>query len=68
MVLEKFNLNKRTSNNEEFERLFDYYRDTRSALFYEFVIREALKMYCSLPTDKFELKIRLLELLKDTEF
>nr|WP_142412647.1 hypothetical protein [Clostridium sp. Marseille-P7770] len=67
MILEEFNLNEQASNNEEFEKLFNYYRDTRYALSDEFVIREALKMYCALPPDKFELKIRLLELLKDTE-
>ena len=34
----------------------------------EFIISEALKMYSELDWDEYDLKIRLLELLKDRHF
>lgn len=54
--------------NPEYQKLlarFKYSEETESD---EFIVSEVLKMYSELEWDEYDLKIRLLELLKDKHF
>lgn len=54
--------------NPEYQKLFVRFKHSKEAESDEFIISEALKMYSELEWDEYDLKIRLLELLKDKHF
>ena len=54
--------------NTEYQKLLARFRHSEETESDEFVISEALKMYSELEWDEYDLKIRLLELLKGRHF
>ena len=56
------------TNNDEYQNLLARFQDSDAFNSDEFIIIEALKMYSKLESDNYDLKIRLLELLKGARF
>lgn len=54
--------------NTEYQKLLARFNHSEETESDEFIISEALKMYSELEWDEYDLKIRLLELLKDRHF
>ena len=54
--------------NPEYQKLLARFKHSEETESDEFIISEALKMYSELEWDEYDLKIRLLELLKDRHF
>ena len=54
--------------NTEYQKLLARFKHSEETESDEFIIGEALKMYSELEWDEYDLKIRLLELLKDRHF
>ena len=54
--------------NTEYQKLLTIFKHSEEAKSDEFIISEVLKMYSELEWDEYDLKIRLLELLKDRHF
>lgn len=55
-------------NNEKYKNLLERYMHSKHNDSDEFIISEALRVYADLDSDDYDRKIRILELLKDTEF
>lgn len=55
-------------NNERYKNLLERFMHSKNNNSDEFIISEALQVYADLDTDDYDRKIRILELLKDTEF
>jgi hypothetical protein len=55
-------------NNPTYQALLARFMKAEKEESDEFIISEALKMYSELDWDEYDLKIRLLELLKDRHF
>ena len=54
--------------NTEYQKLLARFKHSEETESDEFIISEVLKMYSELEWDEYDLKIRLLELLKDRHF
>ena len=54
--------------NTEYQKLLTIFKHSEETESDEFIISEVLKMYSELEWDEYDLKIRLLELLKDRHF
>lgn len=54
--------------NERYKNLLKRFMHSKNNDSDEFIISEALQVYADLDTDDYDRKIRILELLKDTEF
>lgn len=54
--------------NEKYQELLDRFKRSYEANSDEFIIGEVLKMYANLEDDEYTLKIRCLELLKNSCF
>lgn len=54
--------------NTEYQKLLVRFKHSEETESDEFIISEALKLYSELKLDEYDLKIRLLELLKDRHF
>ena len=62
------NISINNSFNSKYDDLFARFKQSKEAFSDEFIITETLKMYSELDDDEYDLKIRLLELLKDRSF
>ena len=56
------------NKNTEYQKLLTRFKHSEEAESDEFVISEAFKIYSELEWDEYDLKIRLVELLKDKHF
>lgn len=56
------------SNDKTYQTLLSRFAKSQEAMSDEFVVSEALKIYSKLDENDFELKIRILELLKGSIF
>lgn len=54
--------------NTKYQKLLTRFKHSEETESDEFIISEALKIYSELEWDEYDLKIRLLELLKDRHF
>ncbi len=55
-------------DNPKYQKLISRFVHSEESESDEFIISEALKIYSQLDSSEYELKIRILELLKDTHF
>ena len=55
-------------DNTKYQKLISRFVHSEESESYEFIISEALKIYSQLDSSEYDLKIRILELLKDTHF
>lgn len=62
------NISINNSPNSKYDDLFARFKQSKENYSDEFIITEALKIYSELDNDEYNLKIRLLELLKDRSF
>ena len=54
--------------NEKYQELLDRFKCSYEADSDEFIINEVLKIYADLESNEYDLKIRCLELLKNSRF
>ena len=55
-------------NDTKYQKLLSRFAHSEESESDEFIISEALKIYSQLDSSEYNLKIRILELLKDTHF